>query len=455
MGFIKVILTTNFDRLMEQALTEEAVQYQVISTPDAAEGVLPMVHASCTVIKLHGDYHDIRIKNTEDELLEYDPRIQTLLDRVFDEYGLVIGGWSGQWDTALVASLKRCKSHRFMTAWLEVSELSPLAKGLADLRRATIIQGSDADTFFSDLESKIKSLEQFDSPTEISSQLAVATLKRYLRDPKHVIKLHDLVQTETKKAISKVNSFDLPMNLYVTKELVADRIQKYDSAISILLPIVIYGSYWEKDNLDLWTQAIARLTGFNSRGANDSLLGLRRYPAFILFQAEGIAAVAKKNWEFLFELLKSTQINIDGKSMNATKALASYEVFQDGVTSFLPITGPAIVAVSRIVRAKISGVFDQILVSPREFDQATDRFEYINGLVYADICDCGYGPVGEFILREAAIGHPPIFKELDNEIVAKGERHPLVRSRIFSSVDRLIEVKKDYDAHALKLMARR
>ena len=60
-GFIRVVVTTNFDRLMEQALEEAGIHPQVIASPDAVDGALPLVHAPCTVFKVHGDYLDTRM----------------------------------------------------------------------------------------------------------------------------------------------------------------------------------------------------------------------------------------------------------------------------------------------------------------------------------------------------------------------------------------------------------
>ena len=100
-GFVRVIVTTNFDRLIEQALEAIGINPTVISTPDAVEGALPLVHTPCTIIKVHGDYLDTRIKNSPAELAEYDPRTDHLLDRVFDEFGLIVCGWSAEWDAAL------------------------------------------------------------------------------------------------------------------------------------------------------------------------------------------------------------------------------------------------------------------------------------------------------------------------------------------------------------------
>ncbi|MGC2457757.1 MAG: SIR2 family protein [Gallionellaceae bacterium] len=88
-GYLRVIVTTNFDRLIEKALDDLGVAPTIISTVDQVEGALPLAHSGATVIKLHGDYLDTRIRNTETELAAYDSALDKLLDRVFDEYGLI------------------------------------------------------------------------------------------------------------------------------------------------------------------------------------------------------------------------------------------------------------------------------------------------------------------------------------------------------------------------------
>jgi len=109
-GAVRVILTTNFDRLIENALREAGIEPTVIASEDALAGATPLVHARCTVIKLHGDYLDTRIKNTDSELDHYSPAIDAILDEVLDNFGLVVVGWSGEWDVALRAALLRAPS---------------------------------------------------------------------------------------------------------------------------------------------------------------------------------------------------------------------------------------------------------------------------------------------------------------------------------------------------------
>jgi NAD-dependent SIR2 family protein deacetylase len=84
-GHIRVIVTTNFDRLLEAALEAEGIPPVVIASPDAARGAPPLAHSKCTIIKVHGDYLDHRIKNSPEALSKYDKAVDRLLDQVFDE----------------------------------------------------------------------------------------------------------------------------------------------------------------------------------------------------------------------------------------------------------------------------------------------------------------------------------------------------------------------------------
>lgn len=130
---MRVILTTNFDRLIERAISEKGIEPTVISSPDAAKGALPFAHSRCSIVKIHGDYLDTRLRNIEEELSSYDKQTDKLLDRIFDEYGLIICGWSGEWDKALRAALERRKSRRFGAYWASRGEPTEQAKKLISL----------------------------------------------------------------------------------------------------------------------------------------------------------------------------------------------------------------------------------------------------------------------------------------------------------------------------------
>jgi hypothetical protein len=159
-GRIRVVLTTNFDRLIERSLDEVGVAPQVISQPAAAAGMVPLVHAPATVIKLHGDYTMLGLRNTPTELGSYPPAWRRLLHRIFDEYGLLTVGWSATYDLALVRELSRSPSRRYPTFWTAFhGRLEEQASRLVALRQAAVIPIDGADEFFADLEERLRRLE--------------------------------------------------------------------------------------------------------------------------------------------------------------------------------------------------------------------------------------------------------------------------------------------------------
>jgi SIR2-like domain len=64
-GYIRVIITTNFDRLIESALREVGVEPTVVASVDALSGAEPIAHSTCSILKLHGDYKDAIVNSIE------------------------------------------------------------------------------------------------------------------------------------------------------------------------------------------------------------------------------------------------------------------------------------------------------------------------------------------------------------------------------------------------------
>ena len=228
-GFIRVIITTNFDRLMETALTDQGIVPTVLSSVDQIKGALPLIHTKCCLLKIHGDYLDTRIRNTSSELDDYPPELNRYLDRVFDEFGLIVCGWSAEWDRALCAALFRASSRRFTTYWATKGELTDRARKITDHRRATVVQIEDADTLFQDLEQHVKSIDQFSNPHPLSSEVAIASLKRYIPDNRYRIQLSDLIEQEVERVVDLTSTDDFAVQGTATPtiELVSERAHRY------------------------------------------------------------------------------------------------------------------------------------------------------------------------------------------------------------------------------------
>jgi len=159
-GRIRLILTTNFDRLMEHALDRAGVPSQVITDPSAVAGMIPLTHAGVTIVKLHGDYASPGLRNTPDELALYPPEWQALLARVFDEFGIVVVGWSAEWDVALRRALNDSPSRRYPAYWATYqSSVTEAAARLIQNRGANVITTAGAAEFLEDLAQRISRLD--------------------------------------------------------------------------------------------------------------------------------------------------------------------------------------------------------------------------------------------------------------------------------------------------------
>src|SRR5438876_2172049 len=186
--------------------------------------------------------------------------MNALLDRIFDEFGFIVSGWSAEWDTALRAVIERCKSRRFTTYWTVRGKAGEVAKSLITFRRREIIKTQDADSFFSGLAEKVAALEDVARPHPLSAKVAVATVKRYLVDDRNRIRLRDLVMEELNKLDEQVSDTHFTLSETFTEEALKRRVERYQVLTEIPLAIMITGSYWgEQSHQHLWVQYLERL----------------------------------------------------------------------------------------------------------------------------------------------------------------------------------------------------
>lgn len=340
-GSIRVILTTNFDRLIEQALDAVGISPQVIATPSAIAGMEPLTHARCTVIKLHGDYARLDLRNTVDELSSYEPEWQQLLDRVLDEYGLIVNGWSADWDIALVKAIDGTRSRRYPMFWSAFADLGDAANNLVAQHRAQVITKASADQFFPDLRDRLEALDALAAPP-LTRPMAVARLKRMLADPRRHIDVRDLLVTE----ISRVRDYVTGRGQMPPSNAPMAWQQTYDDVLSrceTLLHLVATGVYLDRDRQhdDLWVWTVEQLMRAR-RQPNGTFLpewtNLDHYPALLVLKAASIAAVGAGHDAVLLRLLREPtwrDIMQSNARVPARATLLDYRVLDpEGINKF-------------------------------------------------------------------------------------------------------------------------
>lgn len=387
-GYIRVIVTTNFDRLLEQALTDIGVQPSVIANADAATGAIPLVHSNCTLIKVHGDYLDPRFRNTEEELKSYEPAIDRLLDQVFDEYGLIVCGWSAEWDDALRAAIERCPSRRFTTFWTSRGKTSQRADRLIEHRGAVRLSIGSADAFFSDVKDRVLALETFGANDPLSPKVAVARVKRYLSDPQYAIALHDLVMTEVAAARERTsNAHFSAHNENPTSETTLARMKRYESALDLLLPELACMAYWAdpKQN-EVVVQAFRSVAEESdvSEGGMTVWISLRRYPSLLLLYGIGMAAIAHRNYSLLKSILDLKILKKNHAGEKRVGVLLHDQAVMQHDHQPLLLARKEHTPLSNYLFDHLKEPMRSYLPSDKEYERAFVWFEYLRGLASLD-----------------------------------------------------------------------
>jgi hypothetical protein len=324
-GYVRVVITTNFDRLLEQALEAKGIVPVVVANADQARGMLPLVHQKHCIIKVHGDYLDTRIMNTASELELYTPEIDRLLDRVFDEFGMIICGWSGAWDPALRNAIVRAPSRRFSSYWASRGNLNGEAEKIVTERGIVPIQIDSADGFFPNLAEKLASLREFDRPHPLSIQSAIASLKRYLAEDRYRIRLHDLLMGSVEDARSRWNAAGLELNSpQPSDETIIARVKAYDASMEVLLPLAAeLGKWARKEHIGAVCETLEALCSRAPivNGSYNLWRELSRYPATLFLYSVGISALRSKNFELIGQLLSIPIRDAQGEEEPAVSAL--------------------------------------------------------------------------------------------------------------------------------------
>jgi hypothetical protein len=446
-GFIRVVITTNFDRLLEQALEMNGVSAAVISTPDQVRGAVPLAHSGPTVVKVNGDYLDTRIKNTEAELARYEKPMVKLLDRVFDEYGLIICGWSGDWDIALRDSILSAPSRRFSAFFALRGAASDGAKRLIAARGAQEILIKDADSFFVSLEEKVQALQDSQAPHPLSTNMAIATTKRYLAEPTASIRLHDLIHEEVERVHAVQLSSAFSMDVNPTNQEALSQTRRYEALVSTLLAMTITGTYWGDDrHIPLWVHAIERTGTLPIVGGYDWAIKLRGYPALLLLYGAGIASVAVEKYSTVAAVLERPLLRKDGEEVPLLLQIQPFTVMQNQIGHLLPGMDKHYTPLSDHLFQKLRDPLRQQLPDDTVYDKKFDEFEYLMSLVATDLSFKILGGRRAFYGRFAWKGRNLLSEnklaKFEKEIEDAGDKWPPLRAGLFGGdVVRLIKAK--------------
>ena len=430
-GLVKLILTTNFDRLVELALADAGVTPTVISGPEAAESAVPTAFTTCTVVKLHGDYLDSRLLNTEAELASYDERIQSLLDRLLDDHGLVVVGWSGTWDRALRDAIIAKGVRRYSTYWVQRGEISSDGQAVVEATQAAVIRAPDAAAFLTRLAEQTESLAALAGSAGISSRTAVATAKRLVTRHEDRIRLEDLLSEQSRESLSLVQPINEKGGTGIDFVALVNQVQS--AAAGMCGVIGTIAKWGETSTIGLIPRLLTRLARQPIISGYTAFLTLRRFPAALAFYAAGTVLVHAERYESLHRVFQ-TALDIDGETFPAFDQLHLQAVLDwraieaadlvNGTQRRTPL--------SDRVMSFLDGALEDVISTSEERDRSFEVFEL---MLSAFSTIAGRGPIAGRYTWRGGFRDDEILRQALADERSEPAGWPPVAAGLFPSVE--------------------
>lgn len=407
-GYLKVIITTNFDRLLESALRNEGIEPTVIKHHEDIKGALPIVHNEFTLIKLNGDYLDSRFLNTEDELSEYNGELGNYLLNVINEFGLISCGWSAKWDTGLINVLRQSENFRFSSYWSYLGKCEVELNEISKFRKGETVEIASGDSFFEQIFENIEALEKLNNNHPLSADIAVARIKKYLTKDEYRIQFHDFFLQEIDIVLDKIKELHKSLT-FTNSEHLKLLLSNYETNLEITIPMLINSVYWSKtQHYYIYKELLSRLYIPSYGGVSywQGTENFKQFSALIVFYSLGIMAVKSDK----YEILKSCfNLKVDKDETQYTEQIYFIENVQPchGVVDNKIMNSEILgknyhTPVSTYLHQLLRPYFKFFIPSDKDFEKTFDVFEYLISLNYQFLLgneNYDWAPWGEFKWR--------------------------------------------------------
>ena len=319
-------------------------------------------------------------------------------------------------------------------------------------RRAESIEITDADQFFSTLQEHVESLQEFARPHPLSTEAAVTSLKRYLPEPGHRIRLSELVDGVVEQVVQATSggefSIDAPRP---DPAVVTARLRRYEAASSTLLALAPVGGRWaEDDHVLLWQEALSRLGAKRHHvGTMYPMWGnLEKYPATLLLYGLGLGAIHVDRLRFLGQLLKASILDDDQETLTVAQVLpaSALDDGNGGIIGVLEGTTNRTVPLHSRIRTTLQPYVGPTIRDPGRYSFVFDQLELLLALGYTHAQpDYGWAPIGLWNRRNR--NRDRIVEGIEASLTSERDDSRFVKSRIFGDThqvcgQRLVTLKR-------------
>lgn len=264
--------------------------------------------------------------------------------------------------------------------------------------------------------------------------------KEYLSDPKHLIRLDDLLNREIRATIARIDPSYFPLDKDTPDATtLASRVEAYDAALGLLPEFVALLGRWGKaEHSAMLARVFERIADHNvTAGGYDAWLSLRWMPLDRLFYFAGIGALSHENYAMLQVLYSARSYDrSSGKPYDRAFLRTIDGIFGAQLLSLLkslPGHERQYVPRSELYYKQLQPRLDDILFLGSSYEQLFDRLEVLNALTFIHGkagAGTGWGPPGRFAWKHRDSSHSP-FEAVVSEANGRGNEWPPLRAGLF------------------------
>jgi hypothetical protein len=313
-GLVRVFVTTNFDRLLERALEDVGVSITSVSIGEQVASAPPREHSGAYVLKLHGDYGTLRLRNTVEELEELDPEIESEFSLILERYGLIVLGYAGD-DPAVMRTIER-RGTRYGFYWAIRGEPSQTQTQLLKAVGGQAVAVSDIAEFLTDIERRIAALtsqpeglsavEQYRSSNALLRQGEVVEVEAKMR------RLGNHLQSEIQRWLPEAvkdpvfnRTINNPGQLESWRPIIDAIVPRLDPSVQAITALGSAAIEYQSAIVKHVADGLRTAFGIESRGGGGTW-ALNRHKLAVKLGADLLAAraVALGRWEELEALAR-------------------------------------------------------------------------------------------------------------------------------------------------------
>ena len=289
------------------------------------------------------------------------------------------------------------------------------------------------------IQQTVEPIEPVSEADPFSTESAVASLKRFLSEPRYKIQLADLIEETVERVIEETSGKDFDVDTpRPTTETATARIRAYEEACTTLIAMATVGGRWaEEQHCDSWHRALSRLASMPLVGGYEVWLELRRYPATLLLYALGLGAVYANRLDFLGRLF-STAVNRQNNERNRVTQYLAPDLYFDGNTSKIQILegmSESPFPLNDWVHITLRHCTKGIISDDVQYTLIFDKLEILislNAWHNSNLSQTWLRPLGRYMYRYKT-SWEQILPEIEGSLLNLRDESPYVRANLFGS----------------------